>query len=172
FEYRRRRVTAPLLQGVLVLATGTNTPQVHDAAQLRQGAYATVALEAAPEDAVKLVAARQSGTITAVLRRPTDTVSTRKPVRGDLASLLEIDTAPPPAVRKKIPVIYGNKAVTNVPGLVPGLSPPRQNSGLFDLPYAPELVSAWMQSVAEANDGSRVYDVAAGPVSQFDAPAE
>src|SRR5690606_32836290 len=110
FEHRRRRVTAPLLQGVLVLATGTNTQQVHDAAQLRQGAYATVTLDAAPEDAVKLVAARQSGTITAVLRHPTDSVSTQKAVRGDLASLLEIDTAPPPAVRKKIPVIYGNKA--------------------------------------------------------------
>ena len=172
FEYRRRRITAPLLQGVLVLATGTNTQLAHDATQLRQGAYATVTLDAAPEDAVKLVAARQSGTITAVLRHPNDGAATQKAVRGDLASLLGVDTATPPPANKKIPVIYGNKAITNVPRLTPGSPSPRQSSGLFDLPYAPELVSAWMQSVADANDTSRIYDLAAVPVMQPDMPAE
>ncbi|PLC52556.1 Flp pilus assembly protein CpaB [Pollutimonas nitritireducens] len=173
FEYRRRRITAPLLQGVLVLATGTTTQQAHESTPLRQGAYATVTLDAAPEDAVKLVAARQSGTITAVLRHPTDSVATQKAVRGDLASLLEIDSGLPPAVSKKIPVIYGNKVIATIPGLTSsGLSSPRQGSGLFDLPYAPELVSAWMQSVADAHDAPRIHDLTAGPASLSDAPVE
>lgn len=170
FEYRRRRITAPLLQGVLVLATGTNTQQMQDTTQLRQGAYATVTLDAAPEDAVKLVAARQSGTITAVLRHPDDSVATQKAVRGDLASLLGVNTATLPPARKKVPVIYGNKAVTSVPRLKPGASAPRQNSGVFDLPYAPELVSAWMRSVAESGDDtSRFYELAAAPAQLSDA---
>lgn len=172
FEYQRRRITAPLLQGVLVLATGTNTQHVQDVAQLRQGAYATVTLDAAPEDAVKLVAARQSGTITAVLRHPHDSESTQKAVRGDLASLLGVNTPSPSATGGKIQVIYGNKAVRNVPGLAPRPSSAGQASGVFDLPYAPELVSAWMRSVAESQDAGRIYDLAAVTAQQVDAMPE
>src|SRR3546814_6154354 len=50
FEYQRRRITAPLLQGVLVLATGANTQYANDSGSARPGAYATVTLDAAPED--------------------------------------------------------------------------------------------------------------------------
>ncbi|NYT61217.1 Flp pilus assembly protein CpaB [Alcaligenaceae bacterium] len=149
FEYQRRRITAPLLQGVLVLATGTNTQHVQDAAQLRQGAYATVTLDAAPEDAVKLVAARQGGTITAVLRHPHDAEATQKAVRGDLASLLGVNSPPPVASSNKIPVIYGNNTVRNVRALAPKLVTSGQAAGVFDLPYIPALASAWMQSLAE-----------------------
>lgn len=150
FEYQRRRMTAPLLQGVLVLATDANTQYVHDASTHRSGHYATVTLDAAPEDAVKLVAARQSGTITAVLRPPHDDAATQKAVRGDLASLLGVNR-PPPVASKKATVIYGNQSLRNIPKL-------RQNpavtstAGLFDLPYAPELVSAWMQAARRAAD--------------------
>src|SRR5690606_27750140 len=59
FEYQRRHITAPLLQGVLVLATDTNTQFVQDVDHTSRGSYATVTLDASPEDAVKLVAARQ-----------------------------------------------------------------------------------------------------------------
>src|SRR5690606_30674432 len=76
FEHRRRRVTAPLLQGVLVLATGPRTFADGERSQQAPGAgaggYSAITLDTSPEDAVKLVAARQAGTITAMLRHPRD----------------------------------------------------------------------------------------------------
>lgn len=171
FEYQRRRITAPLLQGVLVLATGTNTQHVQDSAQLRQGAYATVTLDAAPEDAVKLVAARQGGIITAVLRHPHDSVSTQKAVRGDLASLLGVNV-PAPTSRKKVPVIYGNSAVRSVPGLVHKPPSAVQATGVFDLPYTPALASAWMRSASESQDAVRYYEAVGLPAQQPDAVLE
>lgn len=147
FEYQRRRITAPLLQGVLVLATGASTQYVQEPGTTRPTPYATVTLDAAPEDAVKLVAARQSGIITAVLRPPHDGESTQKAVRGDLASLLGVNR-PSPATSKKVPVLYGSQALRNVPRLIPTQSVP-QAAGVFDLPYAPELVSAWMHAAAQ-----------------------
>jgi pilus assembly protein CpaB len=154
FEHQRRRMTAPLLQGVLVLATDANTQHVNDAPGHRGGQYATVTLDAAPEDAVKLVAARQSGTITAVLRPPHDDAATQKAVRGDLASLLGVNK-PPPIAPKKATVIYGNQSLRSVPKLRQNPATPVAG-GLFDLPYAPELVSAWMQAARRAADAPAV----------------
>ncbi len=167
FEYQRRRITAPLLQGVLVLATGANTQHVQDPAQLRQGAYATVTLDAAPEDAVKLVAARQGGVITAVLRHPHDSESSQKAVRGDLASLLGVSAAPP-AASKKIPVIYGDSAQRGVPGLTSRAPSSSQASGIFDLPYTPELASAWMRQLADGQEPLRIYGLPADPAQPLD----
>jgi pilus assembly protein CpaB len=150
FEYQRRRMTAPLLQGVLVLATDANTQYVNERAGSRGGQYTTVTLDAAPEDAVKLVAARQSGTITAVLRPPHDGAATQKAVRGDLASLLGVNK-PPPVAAKKATVIYGNQSLRSVPKLRQSPSVPTAG-GMFDLPHAPELVSAWMQAARRAAD--------------------
>ena len=146
FEHQKRRITAPLLQGVLVLATGSETLPGRHTDTVRQGSYSTVTLDAAPEDAVKLVAARQSGMITALLRHPGDDGPSQKAVRGDLASLLGVNTSPPPVPKRKVPILYGNQAVRSVPGLAPAPSAPRQLAGLFDLPYTPELVSAWMRA--------------------------
>ena len=162
FDYQRRRITAPLLQGVLVLATGTQVQQaVNDFAQNEytggntgltgSGGFSTVTLDTSPEDAVKLVAARQGGTITAVLRRQDDIQASQRAVRGDLASLLGVARpAPYTFARKRAPVIYGNTKARGVPGLKN--SPPKnpQASGLFDLPYVPGLTSAWRVS----NDAS------------------
>lgn len=145
FEYQRRHITAPLLQGVLVLATDANTQFVQGVDQSPRGSYATVTLDASPEDAVKLVAARQGGTITAVLRPPQDTASSQKAVRGDLASLLGVNRNPPLPTRKA-QIIYGNQSVRSVSRLKPATSGPSQASGLFNLPSSPELVSAWMHA--------------------------
>lgn len=154
FEYQRRRITAPLLQGVLVLATGTATQAslAHtqtDRSPVEQG-YGTVTLDVAPEDAVKLVAARQSGTITAILRNPDDAMPSNKASRGDLASLLGVNVSGPPPRVRKIPVLYGNTAVRTVPRLQPPGVSTRQKAGVFDLPYMPELTSAWIQAAAHA----------------------
>ncbi|MEO6985801.1 MAG: Flp pilus assembly protein CpaB [Paralcaligenes sp.] len=146
FEHQRRRITAPLLQGVLVLATGKTTQIATEGAMARGGGYSTVTLDTSPEDAVKLVAARQGGTITALLRHPHDGRSDQKAVRGDLASLLGVNDKPTPALSAKIPVIYGNQAARVLPGLRPRARDPGPANGVFDLPYTPELVSAWMNS--------------------------
>lgn len=151
FEYQRRRITAPLLQGVLVLATGRSTDSASDNEMVpsRSGPYSTVTLDAAPEDAVKLVAARQSGAITAILRNPEDATPSAKASRGDLATLLGLNT-PPPLPSRRASVLYGNTAIRSVPRLQPAAAGPRQASGVFDLPYMPELASAWMHAAARA----------------------
>ncbi len=145
FDYQRRRVTAPLLQGVLILATGLTTAltaeDVASGAVPGAGGYATVTLDTSPEDAVKLVAARQGGVITSVLRRPDDDEATRKAVRGDLASLLGVARPPPDTTSRRAPVIYGSTAKVTLPRLAPAVRGQRQDSGVFELPLAPGLVS-------------------------------
>ncbi|MBC7202002.1 MAG: Flp pilus assembly protein CpaB [Pusillimonas sp.] len=154
FDYQRRRITAPLLQGVLVLATGSQIQPASDSnlnngfsagsGTPSAGGFSTVTLDTSPEDAVKLVAARQSGTLTAVLRRQDDIEASQRAARGDLASLLGLARpAPYTYARKRAPVIYGNTKARGLPGLHP--SPPKnpQASGLFDLPDAQGLTSAW-----------------------------
>ena len=143
FEYQRRRITAPLLQGVLVLATGNQT--LSQASEEGGGGYSTVTLDTSPEDAVKLVAARQAGTLTAVLRNPADSLPSRKAVRGDLASLLGVANPPPTRTASRAPVLYGNQQPRKVPRLVPDATSPRSPSGLFDLPGNQMLASAWLR---------------------------
>ncbi|MBB5214390.1 Flp pilus assembly protein CpaB [Parapusillimonas granuli] len=154
FEYQRRRITAPLLQGVLVLATGTTTQHGRMSGDQDTQAYATVTLDAAPEDAVKLVAARQSGTLTAVLRHPQDDASNQAAVRGDLAGLLGVNRPAPPA-SAKAPVIYGNSASAGIPRLRPAAATGAQPSGLFELPGVPELVSAWLWAASTDPAGAQ-----------------
>ena len=159
FEYQRRKITAPLLQGVLVLATGTNTRSEDIETSGRVGGYSTVTLDTSPEDAIKLVAARQSGIITALLRNPTDGQSSQRAVRGDLASLLGVGSRPPsPATSCRATVIYGNQSIKKLPSLKPSSGEPRNPSGLFDLPFSQELVSAWMRSQVEQRELNGLID--------------
>jgi len=152
FEYQRRRITAPLLQGVLVLATGMTThaslnDPVADDHDLFDGqGFATVTLDVAPEDAVKLVAARQGGAITAILRNPADSAPSTKASRGDLATLLGLNVQGPPSRPRDVPVLYGNTSIRRVPRLQTLPPRPRQPTGVFDLPYTPELTSSWLLS--------------------------
>jgi len=145
FEHRRRRITAPLLQGVLVLATGR---QILGDEQDGRGAYSSITLDVAPEDAVKLVAARQAGSVTAMLRHPSDDRATRAAARGDLAALLGIDRAAHNTV-PEVPVIYGDRRVRGVPDLNSGPSGSPPASGLFELDAPDAVVSAWMAALHE-----------------------
>ncbi|HLU19410.1 MAG TPA: Flp pilus assembly protein CpaB [Pusillimonas sp.] len=141
FDYQRRRITAPLLQGVLVLATGTSTEG--GAGHEGQG-YSTVTLDTAPEDAIKLVAARQSGSLTALLRRSDDGTPTQRASRGDLASLIGVSQGTPISQPpRRAPVIYGDRPVRRLAGLRPN-SDVAPTTGMFDLPDVPPLVSAWL----------------------------
>lgn len=148
FDHQRKRITAPLLQGVLVLATGASIDA--DAGRNGISGYSTVTLDTAPEDAIKLVAARQSGTITALLRRADDDKPTQRASRGDLASLLGVQQ-PATGVQapSRAPVIYGDRPVRRLAGLRPQ-EQGKPVMGLFDLPDAPALVSAWLSAAQQA----------------------
>jgi len=147
FEQRGRLLTAPLLQGVRVLATGRQAlgdggpvyEQTHGQAHRNERMhYSAITLDVAADDAVKLVVARQTGRITAMLRHPDDGLTTRVAAHDDLAVLLGVargarqsapraeppaQTTPPPqpspvlippAARAPIPVIYGDQPVPGV----------------------------------------------------------
>ncbi|QPT40095.1 Flp pilus assembly protein CpaB [Oligella ureolytica] len=148
FEYRRKQITAPLLQGVLVMATGQQSRVGQDPKD-SASRYSTVTLDTAPEEAAKLVAARQAGTITALLRNPEDDKVTQKGVRGDLANMLGIATPPPP-IKRKPQVVYGNQNNKKLPNLA--VNPATENTnrderGVFELPDQEDLVSAWINTL-------------------------
>ena len=152
FEYRRKQITAPLLQGVLVMATGQQSRPGQDPKDA-SSRYSTVTLDTAPEEAAKLVAARQAGTITALLRNPEDDKVTHKGVRGDLANMLGIATPPPP-IKRKPQVIYGDQNNKKLPNLAVNKqteSSKRDERGVFELPAQEDLVSAWINTLPNIN---------------------
>ncbi|AOB30798.1 hypothetical protein AKI39_08970 [Bordetella sp. H567] len=137
FEHGRRQITAPLLQGVLVLATGREG----DGEEAATAPFSTITLDAGPEDAVKLVAARQAGRITAILRHHRDADTNPTAARGDLAALLGIagaDDTPPRAVQ----VLYGDRPYGDTPDARHADDDRRADSGLFDADVPGEVVSA------------------------------
>jgi len=145
FEHRRRQITAPLLQGVLVLATGRQT--LGDDQEAHR-AYSSITLDVAPEDAVKLVVARQAGRVTAMLRHPSDDRATRAAARGDLAALLGIEKAERDTT-PEVPVIYGDRRVRGVPNLNNKQANDPSDVGLFELDAPEAVVSAWMAALRE-----------------------
>jgi pilus assembly protein CpaB len=92
-------LTAPLMQDLAVLATGSQTvPSGDPSGSGRQ--FTTITVEVAPEQAQKLILAQRSGRLTAMLRNPHD----RSPVAAaplDVAALLGMrratTVAAPPA---------------------------------------------------------------------------
>ncbi|MBU4610124.1 Flp pilus assembly protein CpaB, partial [Achromobacter sp. GG226] len=113
FEHEGRRVTAPLLANVRVLATGRQHDGLADATER---GFATLTLDAAPEDAVRLVAARQQGSIAAMLRHPGDAGPAAPSRAGDLARLLGLDR-PTRAPAAGVPVVFGDRGPLAIPGL-------------------------------------------------------
>ena len=93
-----------MLQGIRVLATGRSLND-HESVD---GAYSTVTLDASPADAVKLVAARHAGSITAILRHRQDDTSNSLAVRADLAALIGLEQV----TKKRAPfitILYGDR---------------------------------------------------------------
>lgn len=108
FDHQGRRVTSPLLSGIEVLATGRQLNSHETGIATQQDHYATLTLATSPEDAVKLVAARQSGTITAILAQHDESLQLTKAKsvsRGHLAGLLGMDSPHVAAV----PILYGDR---------------------------------------------------------------
>lgn len=102
-----RNITFTLLQSVRVLATGSKVSQNSKDEEGRPVTYTTVTLDASPEDAKRLIAAREIGRVTALLRAPGDvnSVSNSKENAEDLLGL-----------GFNLPVIYGLSSVPVIYG--------------------------------------------------------
>lgn len=100
-----KKLVLPLLQGMQVMATGQRS--VDDPKSGERTQFATVTLDATPDQARNIIIARESGKLTALLRNPSD-----KHIIGnqryDLAALFGAQpVARPPRQATGIPVLYG-----------------------------------------------------------------
>ncbi|SOE49356.1 Flp pilus assembly protein RcpC/CpaB [plant metagenome] len=103
FDHDDRRVTMPLLQAARVLAVGDWLLSDMPGPGSESG---TLTLDLSPDDAVRVLAARQEGELTALLRHARDAAPAAAGARGGLARVLGMPRppAPPP-----VPVvIYGD----------------------------------------------------------------
>jgi pilus assembly protein CpaB len=101
----KRNYTFTLLQSVRVLATGKKiSPETKDV-NGRPITFTTVTLDTTPQDAKRLIAARQIGKVTALLRSPGDvaSISTDRASAEDLLGL----GMPSSFGLSSVPVIYG-----------------------------------------------------------------
>lgn len=112
----------PLLQNVVVLATGAQAVPQGDAKDGKR-TFTTVTLEATPDEAQRVLAAREVGKIAALLRAPGDN-ATRPATRRDALSLLGIGDA---AAAGGVPVLYGGRG--GAKGGFADLAPPRGGQG-------------------------------------------
>lgn len=108
FDYKGQRTTASLLQGVEVLATGQQTKMTGEHHAATEQRYSTVTLAASQTEAKKLVAARQGGTITAVLSHETvdPLMLGDQKSAAHLPELLGLESALPQA---SVEIIYGDR---------------------------------------------------------------
>lgn len=108
-----KKVVLPLLQSVEVLATGQRS--VDDPKGGGHSQFATVTLNATPDQAKNIIIARETGKLTALLRNPDDKQSIGN--KGfDLASLFGTQPITHAAVRSQgIPVLYGGSGAKYPP---------------------------------------------------------
>jgi pilus assembly protein CpaB len=108
-------MTAPLMQDLLVLATGSRVAASRDAPVPGRN-FTTITVEVSPDQAQRLIVAQRAGRLTATLRHPDD----RGPVRSgalDVRSLLGLrEPAIPTAVTPRAPevIVGGRGAVLRV----------------------------------------------------------
>ena len=110
-DHQGKRLTVKLLQSVLVLGIG-HLASSHDRQGSLDAAGSNITLAVSDADAVKLVAAREAGTISAVLSGTLQTTGSLeiKNQSGDLAQLLGLPIEP---VVPNIPVLYGDRLSTS-----------------------------------------------------------
>jgi pilus assembly protein CpaB len=104
-------VSFPLLQQVRVIATGTRLQRSGDEDTEAAG-YSTITLDASPQEARRIIAARDAGRLTAMLRNPGD----RRPLAEYRLSAGDLLGRPDPVKPASTPVsgagmriVYGDK---------------------------------------------------------------
>jgi pilus assembly protein CpaB len=108
-----RPSTLTLLQSVLVLAVGARADQ-RAGAEAGERSFTTMTLDVSPLQAKRIIAARESGRLTALLRAPADQAST--PGQGDdAAAAFDAAAAAAPLALSSVPVIYGGSPIHGSP---------------------------------------------------------
>lgn len=107
----KKSYTFTLLQSVTVLATGAKASLEEKDPEGRSRTFSTITLDTSPEDAKRVIAAREVGRVTALLRAPNDGSQVSK-IRTDALSLLGLATGLASSV-STVPVIYGGGPITS-----------------------------------------------------------
>ena len=106
-----RSFTFTLLQSIPVLATGSRVDtDTHDA-QGQTRSYTTITLDTSPEDAKRVIAAREIGRVTALLRAPGDLAPVSTAIT-DGRKLLGLPDGDGKSI-SSVPVIYGGGPITS-----------------------------------------------------------
>lgn len=109
FDRQGKKMVAPLLLGVKVMATGSRAVDDPKSGERRQ--YSTVTLDTSADEARNLIAAKEMGRITALLRNPKDpTPNPRQPM--DLAALMQQRDNVVDIAERGIPVLYGSRSLS------------------------------------------------------------
>lgn len=111
-----RNYTFTLLQSVRVLATGRRVHLDERDTDGRPG-FTTITLDTSPEDAKRIIAAREIGRVTALLRAPGD-VATISAAITEGRTLLGIPTVDVNGI-STVPVIYGGGPITDGLNITP-----------------------------------------------------
>ncbi|MFP5419444.1 MAG: Flp pilus assembly protein CpaB [Gammaproteobacteria bacterium] len=115
-----RNFTFTLLQSVTVLATGTKASQQDADPEGRARHFTTITLDTTPEDAKRVIAAREVGRVTALLRAPNDMSQVSRD-RSDALALLGLSGGYA-STGSSVPVIYGGGPITDGQRMGPPLS--------------------------------------------------
>jgi len=97
----------PLLQNVTVLATGSQAVVSPDGKEGSKNIFSTITLDAAPEDARRVLAAREIGKLAAMLRSPGDN-GVLASTQQDALSLLGLG-GDNTSSGSSVPVLYGGR---------------------------------------------------------------
>jgi pilus assembly protein CpaB len=109
-SHQEKKYTFPVLQAVKVMATGQRSVDDPKSGERRQ--YSTVTLDASMEQAQNIIAAREAGKITALLRNPNDAQEV-KGASKTLASILGLGDSnrlKGSFGSREVPVLYGGKS--------------------------------------------------------------
>lgn len=138
--------TAPLMQDVLVLATGRHTRPGHDDGR-GQRTFTAITVEATPDQAQRLIVAQRAGRLTALLRNPIDRRSVeQRPL--DVMDLLGVAESKPGRIGPAPPeVIVGGR------GPIVANTAPQASAGL-PMPSPGELAAVAALGNAIADRGS------------------
>lgn len=109
-KHDKQNFTFTLLQSVAVLATGTKSSQQEKDPEGRGRSFTTITLDTSPEDAKRVIAAREVGRVTALLRAPSDNGKVSK-ARSEALTLLGLATGFG-STGSSVPVIYGGGPIT------------------------------------------------------------
>lgn len=107
----KRNFTFTLLQNVAVLATGSRVQLDERDAEGRVRSYTTITLDTSPEDAKRIIAAREIGRVTALLRAPGDIAAVSAGIT-EARTLLGLPASDGSAI-STVPVIYGGGPITS-----------------------------------------------------------